>query len=271
MEFPPWTQYDGDGFTTWTFTSHTFPNEGYIGSFIIFVPDLLDPPLEDPPHSGLKYAACFDGADYADQDDWMITPQLSTVEHDFYVAIRCVTYDAFWLGIDDFSVNESTEGITIEFWAKSGESQYPPDRFQVAVSTTTNDPSSFHIISEAPYVEPPYDVWTKYTYETDFKFPELEVTVKGGLGLTATVENVGNAEVTNCEVSFAMEGGLILVPSGGMANATLGTIAAGSTADAKINVFGIGKPTISIEVTSDEGATASTTYEPFVFLFFLLG
>lgn len=271
LDFPPWTQYDGDGLQTWGFELTDFENEYYTGSYIIFVPGYTVPPLEDDfAHSGEKYAACFDNVELIDSDDWLITPQLSTAEHDFYVAIRCVNHDSFWLGIDDFAVSEEGEGINISFWAKTGTAQYEPDRFQVAVSTSDNDPSSFTIISEAPYVEPPV-TWTQYTYFYDFQQPELEVSVTGGIGLTATVNNVGNADASNCELSITMVGGIILAPSGGIANHTLGTIAAAGTASAKTTVLGIGKPVITIEVTCDEGVTATTTYEPFVFLIFLLG
>ena len=124
LDFPPWTQYDGDGFGTWGFQDNDFENEHYVGAFIIFVPDMCVPPLVDPPHSGEKYAACFDGQPVEPQNDWMITPQLTTAGGtDFYVGINCVDNDAFWLGIDDFSVSEVDDTATITFWAKTGSSQ----------------------------------------------------------------------------------------------------------------------------------------------------
>ena len=275
LDFPPWTQYDGDGFGTWGFEDNDFENEHYIGAFIIFVPDMCEPPLVDPPHSGEKYAACFDGEPVEPQNDWMITPQLTTAGGtDFYVGINCVDNDAFWLGIDDFSVSEVDDTATITFWAKTGTSQYEPDRFRVGVSLTDNDPESFFIVTEEPYIEPPTSC-TEYTYEVELvspEEPELEVTVSGGFGVTASVSNVGNADATNCEVTFTFEGGLIILPSGGTSTVTIDTIAAGASEDAKVTVFGIGKPVITVDVTCDEGAEASATYEPsFVFLFFVLG
>jgi hypothetical protein len=273
LDFPPWTQYDGNGEPTWGFESYTFPNMGYIGAFIIFVPEYTEPPLEtDAAHSGEKYAACFDEVPVDPAtDDWLITPQLTSGDTDFYVAIHCVNGDSFWLGIDDFNVTETAEGITINFWAKTGTDLYEPDRFQVGVSTKTNNPDDFVMISPSPYVEPPVE-WTLYSYDYDFAQPELEITVAGGLGVTATVENTGTADATNVEVSFTFEGGLILLPSGGIANAALGDLTAGASQSAKVTVFGIGKPTITIDVTCDEGITASTVYEPkLVFLLFVLG
>ncbi len=277
LDFPPWTQYDGDGEQTWGFDTIEFTNEYYVGSYIIFVPSMTEPPMTENAHSGLKYAACFDAVSTEIlNDDWMITPVLTSGEFDFYVAIHCVNHDSFWLGIDDFIVNEVEPGtVEISFWAKTGSSQYEPDRFQVGVSTKTNAPEDFVIITPAPYVEPP-TAWTQYEYTVELAStvqPNLEVSIAGGLGATATITNTGDADATNCSATFTITGGLILSPSGGTKTVTVGTIAKeGGSQSAKTMVIGFGKPTITVSVTCDEGATASATYTPkFLLLFFLLG
>jgi hypothetical protein len=279
LAFPPWTQFDGDAQQTWGFEETEFPNEYYTGSYIIFNPIMTEPELEnDTAHSGYKYAACFDAVptDILN-DDWLITPQITSGDYDFYAAIHCVDHDSFWLGIDDFTINEVESGvITISFWAKTGSSDYEPDRFQVGVSVETNHPSSFIIVSEEPYIEPPVN-WTEFTYTVTLselaQQPELSVTVQGGLGATATITNTGNVDATNCVAHFSISGGFILSPSGGLKEVTVGTIAAdGGTGTAKTTIIGFGKPTITIDVTCDEGITASTTYTPkFLFFFFVLG
>ncbi len=277
LDFPPWTQYDGDGQDTWGFETTDFLNEYYVGSFIIFVPSQTDPPLTDNAHSGLKYAACFDAVPVDPvNDDWMITPALTSGEYEFYVAIHCVNHDSFWLGIDDFAVNEVDPGtIEISFWAKTGSAQYEKDRFQVGVSTKTNDPSDFVIITPAPYVEPPTS-WTLYNYTVELAStiqPELSISIAGGLGATATITNSGDVDATNCVATFNITGGLILSPSGGTKEITVGTIAKeGGTGTAKTIIIGLGKPTITVTVTCDEGVTASATYTPkLLLLFFLIG
>ena len=270
LDFPPWTNYDGDGWPTWGFLDLDFENEYYVGSFIIFVPSQTTPPLEgDIPHSGEKYAACFDAENYESQDDWLITPQLTTGDINFYVAIHCVSYDSHWLGVDDFVVTETTEGININFWAKTGSDLYDPDRFQIGVSTTDNNPSSFTIISPSPYVEPPVS-WTEYSYDYDFTSPELEVEIGGGIGVTGTVTNTGTGDATDVLVDFKVKGGIILAPAGGKANATIDTIAAGDSDSAKITVLGLGRPTITVTATCSEGATASVSADKLVLLFFVL-
>ena len=278
LDFPPWTQYDGDEQSTWGFQDYEFPNQGYVGSYIIFNPTMTQPePLDDPAHSGVKYAACFDAESIEIlNDDWLITPQLSSGDFDFYVAIHCVSHDSFWLGIDDFIVAETAPGIiSVSFWAKTGTDLYEPDRFQVGVSITGNSPSDFKIVTEDPYIEPP-TTWTEYTYAItleDMAQPDLAITLAGGLGVTATITNSGKKEATNCTAKFSISGGLIFSPAGGVKTVTIGSIAAnGGTGSAKTMVIGIGKPTITVDVTCDEGVTASATYTPkFLFFFFLLG
>ena len=137
LSFPPWTQIDVDLSPTYGIEGVDFPNEYYTGSFIIFNPDQCTPPLTDAPaHSGDKYAACFNAVIPATNDDWLITPQLS-------------------------STNAFDE---VSFWAKSYTDDYNLDRFQVGISTTDTNPSSFTIISPGDYIEAPI-VWTQYTYD----------------------------------------------------------------------------------------------------------
>ena len=135
LDFPPWTQYDGDGRPTYYISGYTFPNQGYTGSYIIFNPSQVTPPLTGhPPHSGEKYAACFDAVPPPTNDDWLITPPLISEAY----------YD-------------------LSFWARSLTDQYGLERIQVGVSTTNTSPSSFEIISTPPYLEVPTS-WTEYRY-----------------------------------------------------------------------------------------------------------
>ena len=137
LEFAPWTLVDVDGSVTYYITGYTFPNQGYVGSYIIFNPSQVSPPLTDAPtHSGDKMAACFAsaGPTYLN-DDWMITPQITI-----------------------------TNGDEVSFFAKSYTDDYGLERFNVAVSTTGTAPADFTVISAAPYVEAPIE-WTEYNYD----------------------------------------------------------------------------------------------------------
>ena len=149
LNFPPWTQYDGDKRPTCGISGYTFPNQGYVGSFIIFNPSQVTPPLQGhPPHSGQKYAACFDAVPPPFNNDWLITPQLSAYEYD-----------------------------QLSFWARSLNDAYGLEKIQVGVSTTDNDPSSFEIISQLPYIEVPI-MWTQYTYDlSDYNGEDIYIAI----------------------------------------------------------------------------------------------
>ena len=142
LDFPPWTQYDGDEGSTWAVKGYTFPNQNYVGSFIIMNPSEVteDPgetPFVDvyPPHSGDKYAACFNAVtDYAPNDDWLFTPSLTLGEN------------------GEFS-----------FWGRSINDNYGLEKIEVGISTTDTDPSSFSIISEGSFDVPAE--WTEYIFD----------------------------------------------------------------------------------------------------------
>ncbi|EMR75537.1 cleaved adhesin domain-containing protein [Thermoplasmatales archaeon SCGC AB-540-F20] len=115
LNFPPWFQIDVDGDHTIGLGACDFPNENYVGSFIIFNPLMTVPPLLDaPPHSGSKFAACFTATQSGQNDDWLITPQLNSDEFD-----------------------------EVSFWARSYSDYGNLDRFQVLVSTTGKNATDF--------------------------------------------------------------------------------------------------------------------------------
>ena len=139
LNFPPWTQRDGDGFATYSITNVTFTNQGYTGSYIIFNPSACSPSQAGTAldaRGGSKLAACFAGTS-APNNDWLISPEL----------------------------NLGSTG-TLKFWAKSYTTQYGAERFKVLTSTTTNVYTSFTTYlagSASTYISAP-DVWTEYTY-----------------------------------------------------------------------------------------------------------
>ena len=135
LSFEPWTQIDLDGLPTYTINGVRFPNDGYVGSFIIFNPANTDPPLDGEwaPRTGDKYAACF-AAFGGPNDDWLISPQIN-------------------LGDDS----------ALSFWAKSVTDEYGLERFRLGISNSGTNPSDFKIISAEPYVEAPVE-WTQYNF-----------------------------------------------------------------------------------------------------------
>jgi hypothetical protein len=142
IDFPPWTNIDVDGSPTFSSNQNTWPHATEPQAFIIFNPSNTTPPWTDPniqPHGGLKFAGCFNDNNSGYQsDDWLITPQLGPANYD-----------------------------EVSLWAKSFNNQYNLEKFEVGISTTDTNPSSFTIISPPPYVIPPYQTWTQYSYNLD--------------------------------------------------------------------------------------------------------
>lgn len=144
FDFTPWTVVDVDLLDTYGFTGTTFPHNYEPMAYIVFNPATTDPPMTgDPeiqPHSGLQFGACMASVPSGNQgnDDWFISPQVE-------------------IGTD-------SKGAMFTFWAKSYTDQYGLERFNVAVSTTGNDPGDFTVISGPGYLEAPI-VWTEYSFD----------------------------------------------------------------------------------------------------------
>ncbi len=191
-DFAPWTTFDGDGGETWSIEGYTWPNANYIGSFMIFNPTQTEPPLDSSydAHTGIKYASCWDTVTAsAPNDDWLFTPLLSA--------------DTF----DEMSL-----------WARSLNNMYGYEDFEIGVSTTDTDPTSFSILqinNDVPVT------WTEYTldissytgqsiyigihvYSFDvfaFFMDDFQVTGTGG-----AVDNT--PPITTCTLTGTQEGGV---------------------------------------------------------------
>jgi hypothetical protein len=140
IDFPPWTLIDVDGDPSFGHSAYTWPNQWDPQSFIIFNPSATSPPMteaEAQPHSGAKYAACFNAnnAGYIN-DDWMISPQIPAGDFDEVIV-----------------------------WCKSFSDQYNYDQFEIGVSTTDTDPASFTIIT--PHIQPGHTAWEEHSFSLD--------------------------------------------------------------------------------------------------------
>ncbi len=261
LDFPPWTQYDGNLSPTYGIKDHKYPNQYFNGSYIIFNPQKVSPPLSEDwnAHSGDKYAACF-SATNPPNNDWLITPQLNINGNMLYIGIQCVSDAAFAFLVDDFNVtNIFKDGFDFSFWAKSASAEYGLEKFRVGVSLADNDPSNFTIISPEPYVETPED-WTKFAYT--YEFSKIDIKIKGGFGVTATIMNNDEENVTDLEVNILIENGFILV--GRQSNYTV-DIPAERSIDIRVFIFGFGNPTIYVSAGRAEAVLTGK-----VVLFFLV-
>lgn len=135
LDFGEWTQIDNDGSPTWGLAATSFPNSGYVGSFIIFNPSQTDPPVDEDerfiPYNGKKYAACFAARNSAN-DDWLISPGIKL-----------------------------EEGMELSLAAKSYSDSYGPDLFVVQL---IDDDEVIWLSKPNEPINPPLS-WTVYSYD----------------------------------------------------------------------------------------------------------
>ncbi|MCL2074416.1 MAG: choice-of-anchor J domain-containing protein [Marinilabiliaceae bacterium] len=144
--------HDLDGSSTFMFGgSTTFPNMGYVGSFIVFNPSQIPGAggiAAMQPFSGDKYLACF-AAVNPPNNDWLVLPKLTIVD-----------------------------GMILKFWAKSYNAQTNMDRFKVGISTTDSDPNDFTFITPEPYQQVPDNAWTQYSYSlSDYAEQDIFIAI----------------------------------------------------------------------------------------------
>jgi PKD repeat protein len=134
LTFSPWTVRDVDGDSTYGIQGHVFPHNGSPMAFIAFNPALATPSMAADtaiqPHGGNRFGACFASLS-VQNNDWFISPKIQ-------------------LG---------TDGL-FTFWERSYTDQYGPEKFNVLVSTTDNQPGSFTCISGSVPLTAPLQ-WTR--------------------------------------------------------------------------------------------------------------
>ena len=139
LEFSPWTVIDVDGADTYGIVGYTFPNDHDPMAFIVFNPANTNPPMAGQgiqPHSGMKFGACFVCLELIQNNDWLISPQITL---------------------------EKNSSLT--FWVKSYTEKYELEQYNVAVSTSGNSPEDFLIISGSTPKEAPWEAWTEEYYD----------------------------------------------------------------------------------------------------------
>ncbi len=100
--------------------------------------------------------------------------------------------------------------------------------------------------------------------------PVLEIgTITGGFGVKAAIKNTGTGAATDVTWSIKLTGGAFI---GKLSEGSIASIAAGAESSIKSKfIFGIGKTTILITATCDEGSTAEQSASAFILGPFVLG
>ncbi|MCK9204460.1 MAG: choice-of-anchor J domain-containing protein [Bacteroidales bacterium] len=127
LVFEPWTTIDVNGGNTYGISEISFPHQFAPMAYICFVPSNTSPALTNmAPHSGVKLGCCFSSEPpYNPNNKWLISPKMT-------------------LGADP----------RIELWVQSYNNEYGDEKFNIAVSTTDLNPSSFTLVTTTPETAP---------------------------------------------------------------------------------------------------------------------
>ena len=122
------------------------------------------------------------------------------------------------------------------------------------------------ILGKAKDTHGTQSIWSE-PYEMDIVAPRLSVDLHGGVGLTATFQNIGNAPATNISWVITIDGGVV-TPR--IKVGAIPLISASEKESIKIFLIGLGSSTISVYAVGDEGVVAEKTIHAFVFLVFVV-
>ncbi len=101
--------------------------------------------------------------------------------------------------------------------------------------------------------------------------PELQIdSIKGGIGVSAVLQNIGNAAATNINYTISLSGGLILL--GSETKGTIAELESGEKTVIKSGlILGLGKTTITIRASCNEGMNAEASAQGTVIAIFVVG
>jgi hypothetical protein len=355
-DFLPWTTFDGEGGQTWGMEGVDWPNEYYTGSYMIFNPTLTTPPLDESfnAHTGEKYISCWDTVTaMAPNDDWLFTPQLTATSFDsvslwarslddqygledfeigvsttdtdptsftilqvnndapvawtqytvdistysgqsIYIAVHVFSYDVYAFFMDDFEVTGSgtedttppvttctlegtlvgdiyTSDVTVSLSATDAQSGVNYTQYKLDDGAWTAYTGSFAVTTDGSHTVRFYSVDNAGNQETEktsvFTIQHalpVEITLKGGFGISAEIKNTGTTELTDVAWSITVDGKLIFM--GKDKTGTIPSIPAGESVTVRDIVVGFGKA----DITAAVGVT-KTTGVGTVLLFFVIG
>jgi uncharacterized repeat protein (TIGR01451 family) len=117
-----------------------------------------------------------------------------------------------------------------------------------------------------------YGAESNWSAPFDFSILNIDfsIEIKGGVGITATIQNTGSANATNVECTISLAGGLIFLGKT-KTSSGISLEPSATTTFKDTPIIGFGKTTIQIDVTCAEGITVSQSATGFVFLFFVFG
>jgi hypothetical protein len=96
----------------------------------------------------------------------------------------------------------------------------------------------------------------------------LEISIRGGLGITVKINNTGNDNVTNVKCAIDLSGFILF---GKSTTRDFDILLPGKTITIRLFILGFGRITVNVNATSAEGVTAEKTARGFVLGVFVFG
>jgi hypothetical protein len=150
--------------------------------------------------------------------------------------------------------------------ANSGWTGPFPSGMMATLNHIWSQPGTYTIQAKARDTHSLESSWT--SLEMTIGGPVLELEMKGGLGITVIINNTGTADATNISWAIAFDGGLIIPHQITGAIQELGI---GEQYKLRPLVLGLGKKTITVSLTADDGVTAEKIATGFFFMFIVVG
>jgi len=141
-----------------------------------------------------------------------------------------------------------------------------PSGMMVTLNHTWSQPGTYTIQAKARDTNSLESSWTDL--EMTIGGPILELEIKGGLGINLIINNTGTADATNISWEITFEGGLVIPHQ---TTGTIQEISIGMQNTLRPWVFGLGKKTIMVSLTADDGVTAEKIATGFFLMFIVVG
>jgi SagB-type dehydrogenase family enzyme len=141
-----------------------------------------------------------------------------------------------------------------------------PSGMMMTLNHTWSQPGTYTIQAKARDTHSLESSWT--SLEMTIGGPVLELEIKGGLGITVIINNTGTADATNITWEIALEGGFV-IPA--QLTGTQPEILVNKQYTIHPWVLGLGKKTITVSLTADDGVTAEKTATGFFLMFIVFG
>ena len=202
-----------------------------------------------------------------------------------YIGIHFVSVDSWFLLLDDFQVTGSagdttppvthcnftgTNPVTVTITATDDMSGVNHTYYELDAAAWTEYTAPFQVSVPGDHTLMCYSVdkagneevhhYCNFTVEA----PAITITIKGGLGVSATIKNTGTTALTNISWTITLDGKLIFV--GKTKGDTIASLAAGEEVTVKDFVIGFGKTGIAVEAGATTASATGT-----VILIFVIG